>query len=99
MQADAALTRLPLEVRILGVNQAGHESGNGVNCAGRSIPWLQDVLATNVWLLWQVTYRDVIILDDQNMLVSIYNLTSNDLQVPANYDTLRGLLVDAASAP
>ena len=47
-----------------GLNAIGEESGNGDACAGRLLPWLQDVPAQSVWSLWQVTYRDCIILDD-----------------------------------
>lgn len=96
MQADPALAGHTLDIRILGVNGIGHESENAANCAGRVLPWLQDVVASDVWTLWQVTYRDVIILDEENKVLSIYNLTSNDLGVQANYDALRDLLVQAA---
>ena len=97
MQTEPALTGLPLEVRILGVNGIGHEADNAENCAGRTLPWLQDVSAMSAWALWQITYRDVVILNDQNEIVAIYNLTDNDLGESANYDALLGLLVQAAS--
>ena len=37
------------------------------------------------------------IVDAENHRVDVYNLTNNDLAEPANYETLRGLLVDAAA--
>ena len=41
----------------------------------------------------------MIILDAANYPVAVYNLTTNDLTVPANYDALKTLLVDTANAP
>ncbi|MBI2479860.1 MAG: hypothetical protein HYV60_14870 [Planctomycetia bacterium] len=46
--------------------------------------------------LWDVTYRDVVILNGQNESVDVYNLTANDLRVAANYATMRDKLIDAA---
>jgi hypothetical protein len=86
-------------VRILGVNGIGHESGNAQNCAGRTIPWLQDVTTSDVWTSWSVTYRDVVILDPDNVPFAVYNLTTRDLGVPANRDELRNLLTQAATTP
>lgn len=88
-----------LEIRILGVNEAGQESGNAVIVNGRTIPWLQDTPAENVWSDWDVTYRDVIILDADNEVVAVYNLTENDLTQPANYEVLKNMLLDAAGEP
>ena len=99
MQADPALDGLAREVRILGVNGAGLESGNAACCAGRTIPWLQDDAGSDVWGLWDVNYRDVILLDAQNLPIAVYNLTEHDLGNPADYEALKALLVQAASAP
>jgi hypothetical protein len=76
----------------------GAEAGNAQVCAGRDLPWLQDIAAQNVWTSWAVEYRDVVVLDVENQSVGVYNLTSHDLGVPANYDTLKAILVTAASA-
>lgn len=86
-----------LGIEIHGVNSIGDESDNPVVCSGRDIPWLQDVPAEGVWALWGVTYRDVIILDEQNEVVGVYNLTANDLQDPLKYAELKALLVAAAN--
>ena len=74
------------------MNSAGSESGNAETCAGRVIPWLQDTPDEHVWAQWRIEYRDVIILDKDNMEVGVYNLTANDLAVPANYDALKNML-------
>lgn len=88
-----------MPVNLLGVNEAGHESGNAAACAGRDIPWLQDTGAGGAWESWDVTYRDVVILDQHQALFATYNLTTHDLSVPANRDALKQLLRDAAAVP
>jgi len=85
-----------METRILGVNSIGLESANATATAGRTIPWLQDVVAQRVWESWAVTYRDVVILGEGNSAVAVYNLTANDLGVPANFDSLKTLIENAA---
>ena len=97
MQSDPALAGHAIEIGILGVNGIGHASGNATTCDGRTIPWLQDMPDTDAWTAWQVAYRDVIVLDEENRVVGVYNLTANDLSVPANYEALRDLLVQAAN--
>ena len=54
------------------------------------LPLLQD--EANVWSDWNVTYRDVVILDGNNEAVDVYNLTENDLSDPDNYAALAALL-------
>lgn len=85
-----------MEVRILGVNAAGRESGNEAVCDGRNLPWLQDTAAQNAWQKWHVKYRDVIILDADNVHVATFNLSENDLAYAKNYDALMSLLNKAA---
>lgn len=83
---------------ILGVNQIGAESGNNANCDGRDIPWLQDDVDERVWDLWTVTYRDVYILNADNELVAVYNLTTHNLAEAADYAELKAM-IEAAAAP
>ncbi len=104
MQTDLDLSFPELSIQILGVNRAGLEAGNALMTAGRDIPWLQDVDdnedgLSDTWDSWDVAYRDVVILDGQNIKVGTFNLTTYDLGVPENYDTLRQMLVDAALVP
>ena len=89
----------PVKVQILGVNAAGLESGNAGITSGRVLPWLQDTASEDAWGKWQVTYRDVVILDPDGYRVGVYNLTAHDLSDAANFVELEKLLVDAASAP
>ena len=52
------------DIRILGVNEAGYESGNSRLAAAASIPALQDTFSENVTDAWAVTYRDVVLVDE-----------------------------------
>ena len=88
MQTELAGT----DIQLLGVNQAGAERGNFDTCMGNDIPWLQEDGAVDAWGLWDVRYRDVVILDAENVPVAVYNLTDHDLADPANYAELKALL-------
>jgi len=96
MQHDVDTVSTARAIRILGINQAGQEAGNPVMCQGRTLPWLQDTPAANVWASWHVTWRDVVVLDADNKVIRVYNLTDNDLNDPARYAELRGILLTAA---
>ena len=96
MQKDVDSVTTARPIVLFGVNENGHASGNAETCAGRTIPWLQDIPAVNAWGAWQVTYRDVVVLDHENKVIHTYNLTSHDLGIPANYAELRAILLDAA---
>jgi hypothetical protein len=97
MQAELALEATLLDVQILGVNEDGHQGGNAGICAGRTIPWLQDLGANGVWSSWGVGYRDVYIVDETNRLLDVYNLTTHNLQLPSEYEQLKALLRTAAN--
>ncbi len=80
------------DIRILGVNEAGYESGNSRLPAASALPALQDTYTENVTQAWEVTYRDVVLVDGLGQRVEAYNLTQYSLGVPANYATLKGKL-------
>ena len=84
-------------VKLLGVNRLSDAAGNAVACTDRDIPWLQDSVAEQVWTKWQVTYRDVCILDANNELIGVYNLTEHDLADASSYDELKLMLETAAA--
>lgn len=79
------------------MNEAGYESGNADVTSGRVLPWLQDTDLVGAWALWEVAYRDLVVLDAANRVVLVYNLTEHNLGDGANYAELKALLVDAAS--
>jgi hypothetical protein len=102
MQSELDAAYPALRIQLLGVNQRGQEPGNASTTAGRDLPWLQDVdengnsagdVADD---LWDVTFRDVVILDGENEQVGVFNLSANDLGDTEHYNTLREMLVDAA---
>lgn len=96
MQQELTEDSLNVAIQILGVNQIGHESGNASICNGRTIPWLQETSASPVWTPWEVTWRDVVILDQENEVAGVFNLTQHNLADSANYATLRTLLTNLA---
>ena len=85
-----------VDIQLISVNQEGHEGGVDLMSTYGDLPLLQDTEEDDVWALWDVTYRDVIILDSENMEVAIYNLTSNNLGEEENYETLKSLLMQVA---
>lgn len=85
-------------VRLLGINAAGAEAGNAQMTTGRDLPWLQDTTAEPVWTTWDVTARDVVILDGANRRLAVYNLTERPLSDAANYAELKAMLATAAGA-
>lgn len=96
MQAELDAADLSAGLRIVGINGKGLEAGNASICEGRDLPWLQDVPEQDVWISWEVEYRDVIILDGQNRRVAVFNLTDHDLGDPENYASLLRILKSAA---
>ena len=88
-----------MEVAILGVNPPGHESGNAAVTSNRNLPWLQETVGgDDVWGDWAVTYRDVVILNADNEVVDVYNLTEHDLATPGNREELAAKLRAAAGS-
>jgi hypothetical protein len=75
-----------IDVPIFGINAIGLESGNVQVCTDNDIGWLQPMTGQEVWTEWGITMRDLVILDEDNVVIAIYNLTEHDLQQPANYD-------------
>lgn len=97
MQGELDAAGYAGEIQILGVNGAGYESGNTGFTTDRALPWLQDTAEANVWVSWNVTYRDVWVLDGENEPVAVYNVTEHDLADAANYQALRDILISAAA--
>jgi hypothetical protein len=68
-------------------------------CEDRDLPWLQDTVALNVRAdVWGVSYRDVYILDPENVLFAVYNVnpSEHNLSDPVHYAGLRAVLLEAA---
>ncbi|MDJ0522490.1 MAG: hypothetical protein QNJ90_10520 [Planctomycetota bacterium] len=56
------------------------------------------MVAVDAWTAWGATLRDVVILDDQNRVLDVFNLNTNSLLEQANYDALKSVLVAAAES-
>ena len=85
-----------LNIEILGLNNRDDAIFNSLATSGRTLPWLQDTVQDAVWDHWGVTWRDVRILDSQNRLHAVYNLTVHDLALEANRSDLKVLFLSAA---
>lgn len=96
MQQEINPQDAAVDIHIHGVNQIGHEGGNAGICNGRTIPWLQEVSGSLVWTPWNVSYRDVVILDEQNEVAAVFNLTVHNLADSTNFAALRALLLEIA---
>ena len=96
MQMELDGMGLPVTVRIHGVNETGQDRSNASACQGKDLPWLQETPEKSVWASWSVTYRDVIILNEANEVVAVYNLTNNNLGDPVKYDELRSMFIGFA---
>ena len=78
------------------MNETGYESGNDDIVAEGDLALLQDDATAAVWSSWGASWRDVIIVDADNVPVYTYNLTTYSLSDPANYAQLKAILVAAA---
>ena len=96
LEQSSILYSRPVAAHVVGVNEEGKEAGNEGFTAGRDLPWLQDSASEDVWDLWGVQYRDVLILDTENRVHAVYNLSQNDLNDPENYRALKELILSAA---
>jgi hypothetical protein len=96
MQGEINAQSPAIPVHILGVNEANVGTGDFF-VAGRTLPWLQDTPAVNAWGLWNVTFRDVVVLDSENKQVAVYNVTVHNLADPINYEELKAILLAAAN--
>ena len=83
---------------IVEINGINNVDGNEEITEGQTLPWLQDTETTDLWTLWSVAYRDIIILDGENKRTYIYNLTTYDLGKKANKATFKALLLEVAQA-
>ncbi|MCA9218428.1 MAG: hypothetical protein KDB27_35405, partial [Planctomycetales bacterium] len=102
LQKDLRESEPNLQIEILGVNDFAESAGNPSMTEGRDIPLLQDIdsdgdrLSDNWLNTWDFVYRDVVIVDANNIAVDTYNLTLHSLEEPDSYQTLRQMLIDVA---
>jgi len=99
LQAELQSENKQTKIRLLGIDAAGYEDFIPEIVSGRKLPLLQDTPEQNVWGRWTATWRDVMILDADNIHVDTYNLTTHDLANPTYYAELKSRLKAAAGEP
>ncbi len=66
---------------------------------GRVLPWAQDYPEIDAWGLWDVTLRDLLILDRNGVLITRINLTGFNPDPNStcgqNYDTIKNVILNA----
>ncbi len=96
MQNELADEEPGLGIQLLAINESGFDSGLGTMSALGDLPLLQDTDEAMVWDEWDVTFRDVVILNSDNEQVGVFNLTVNSLADADNYEELKALLIASA---
>lgn len=92
--AEVNAANTGLRVEILGINRISQAANNHLVAQSLNVlPWLQDTTQQDVWVKWQIAYRDVLVLDSFNRPVLKDNLTSHDLGQVQNYNALKNALL------
>ena len=71
------------------INQIGAETGTTSFDATHALPMVNDNPTENIWQKWESQWRDFYILNRNNELLEIYNLTEHNLNDPNNYQELK----------
>ena len=85
-----------LNITILAVNEVGHETGNDSIVAVGDLAVLQDDTSATVWSAWGASWRDVVVLDANNVEVYRFNLSTYNLGSDRDYDHLKAVFVAVA---
>lgn len=95
MQKEIEKDYPTLKVQIIGVNGIGQPFASMMT-DNTNLPFVEDDKDHLVWTSWGANYRDVIILDQHNEVIDVFNLTQYSLANSSNYKTLRQKLITAA---
>ena len=95
-ELNAEYPELNIQLLAIGRDDADAEELAEMSALG-DLPVLWDASVEDVWESWDVTFRDVVVLNENNEKVTAFNLTTYSLGEPANYTSLKGLLVDTAN--
>lgn len=98
LQAQLVSENNLTKIRILGINAAGHESGNSTIIMNTTIPWLQDTAGADVYGAWGGQQLHLQILDTSNLHVSTWSHIAKPLGAAndANWNELKALLKSIA---
>jgi hypothetical protein len=96
MLAEVRGAKSDLNVEVIGINIADEAEYDSLVAQTRTLPWLQDTSAQNVWGKWGANWRDVKIIDSLGRLWLTYNLFDHDLSFATNYTSLKQKFLQAA---
>ena len=74
---------ISVNIEILAINQIGASSGISSISPTDILPVVEDDASLDIWNSWGGTWRDVLILNQQNEIYATYNLTQHNL-APGN---------------
>ena len=98
MQTELEQNHPQLDIKLFGINMIGTGAGTASFTTSHTLPMVQDDYTLEIWSDWGAQWRDVYVLNENNELVLIYNLTQYSLADINNYNTLKQHLIDAAQA-
>ena len=96
MQNEISSEYPELPIKILSINQIGAENGIESFNETHALPMVNDNTNDEIWVQWESQWRDFYILNKQNELLEVYNLTQHNLNDPLNYQELKQKLILAA---
>jgi len=94
-ELDAEYPELAIQLLAVGRSDARDVSLSGMSALG-DLPVLWGPDVGGVWTDWDAGFRDVIVLNASNEKVAVFNLTSESLSSPANYEALKSALIETA---
>ena len=97
MQQQLDVTASQRQIAILGVNGIEGAAATDTMIAARTLTLLKATASDNVWQLWQVAYRDVVVVGPSNERLFTFNLSANNLSDSDNYALLKNQLLDSAN--
>ena len=95
MQAE--LDAMGLDVQILSINKTAAEGGVSSFSSDHALPMVQDTSELGLWDEWDATWRDVYIVDEDNVHIGTVNLTGFSLASDANYEEVKNMFIEATS--
>lgn len=86
-----------LDVQLLGINKIPSESGIGSFTDSMDLPVVQDSSDLELWSAWDAEWRDVYLVNRDNVHVATFNLVTHDLREASDYAELKGMFEDLAA--
>ena len=86
-----------LDIRLAGINKIPSASGIGSFTESMDLPVVQDSSELEIWDTWGADWRDVYLVNRDNVHVATYNLMTHDLRDAEDYAELKGMFEDLAA--